>query len=175
MPQSHERAVELFKLSSAQGHASATTSLGSCYFDGDSVDQSLAEARRLYELAVARGEAECAPGYLQDLNADIQQACPLLGQRVVLRGLNTAALNGTCGTAIDCSFSEREPETGGWVVASGRYTVRLDGPEGRLVKVRVANVEEEDDDDWTGGAGGGGRVKKNGAGSKKGRGRKGGH
>ena len=48
--------------------------------------------------------------------------------------------------------------------------MRLDGPEGRLVKVRVANVEEEEDD-WTGGAGGGGGGKKKGAG-KKGKGRK---
>ena len=96
--------------------------------------------------------------------------CPLLGQRVVLRGLTTATLNGTRGTAVDFGFSERDPETGGWVIASGRYTVRLDGLEGRLVKVRAANVEEEDDD-WTGGAGGGGGGKKKGAG-KKGRGRK---
>ena len=55
--------------------------------------------------------------------------------------------------------------------------VQLNGPEGRLVKARAANVEEEDDD-WTGrptgvGGGGGGRGggKKKGAG-KKGRGRK---
>ena len=99
----------------------------------------------------------------------IQQRCPFLGQRVILRGLNTAPLNGTRGTAVDFGFSERDFETGGWLAASGRYTVRLDGPEGRLVKVRAANVEEEEDD-WTGGAGGGGGGKK-GAG-KKGRGRK---
>ena len=83
---------------------------------------------------------------------------------MVLRGLNTAGLNGTRGTAVDFGF------THGLVIASGRYTVRLDGPEGRLVKVRVVNVEEEEDD-WTGGAGGGGGGKKEGAG-KKGRGRK---
>ena len=81
-----------------------------------------------------------APGHLQSLNAAIQQYCPLLGQRVVLRGLNTAALNGTRGTAVDFGFSEKHPETGDWVIASGRCTVRLDGPEGRLVKVRPANV-----------------------------------
>ena len=76
---------------------------------------------------------------------------------------------------VDFSFSEKDPETGDWVVASGRYTVRLDGPEGRLVKVRAANVEEEDDD-WAGGAGrdGGGSGKKKGApaGKKGRRGRK---
>ena len=76
---------------------------------------------------------------------------------MALRGLTTAALNGTRGTAIDFGFREMHPETGDWFADSGRYTVRLDGPEGRLVKVRTANVEEEEDD-WTGGAGGEGGV-----------------
>ena len=96
-------------------------------------------------MGVSRGEAETAPGNLQRLNADIQQYCPLLGQRVVLRGLNTAALNGSRGTAVDFSFGEEDPDGMGWVADSGRYTVRLDGAEGRLVKVRVANVEEEEE------------------------------
>ena len=143
MPQSYERAVELFKLSEAQGHAKATTSLGVCYTNGWGFEVSYGEARRLYELAVARGESEHAPDNLQGLNDIIQQWLPLLGQRVVLRGLNTAALNGTRGTAVDFGCSDKHPETGIWVAASGRYTVRLDGPEGRLVKVRVANVEGE--------------------------------
>ena len=75
----------------------------------------------------------------------IPQRCPLLDRRVVLGGLNTAALNGTRGTAVDygCACSE-VPEIGGengaFLEASGRYTVRLDGREGRLVKVRAANV-----------------------------------
>ena len=47
MPQSYERAFELYKLSSAQGHTSATNSLGLCYAHGRGVDQSYAEARRL--------------------------------------------------------------------------------------------------------------------------------
>ena len=143
VPQNYERAVELYKLSEAQGHAIATLSLGMCYFNGQGVDQSYAEARRLYELAVARGEREVAPSSLQVLNDDIQQYFPLLDQRVVLRGLNTATLNRTRGTAVDFGFSEKHPETGRLAIDSGRYTVRLDGPEGRLVKVRVANVKEE--------------------------------
>ena len=51
-------------------------------------------------------------------------------------------------------------------------TVRLDGPEGRLVMVRAANAEEEEDD-WTGGSAGGvgGSGGKKKAGGKKGRGR----
>ena len=93
---------------------------------------------------MARGGSKLAPRNLQNTNADIQQHCPLLGQRVVLRGLNTAALTGTRGTAVDSSFSEMDPEHGGWFADSGRYTVRLDGAEGRLVKVRAANVGKAD-------------------------------
>ena len=173
VPQSDEHAIELYKLSSAQGHVSATTNLGTAYGHGQGVDMSYAEGRRLFELAVARGDSEVAPTNLQILNDYIQRNIPLLGQRVVLRGLNTAALNGTRGTAVDFGCSERHPETGGWFADSARYTVRLDGPEGRLVKVRTANVEEEEDD-WTGGAGPGvGGGKKKGAGKKgRARGRK---
>ena len=146
MPQSYERAVELYKLSAAQGDALSTNSLGMCHASARGVDHSFAEARRLYELAVARGESEHAPRNLQAVNAQIQQHCPLLGQRVVLRGLNTAALNGTRGTAVDFGCSERVDGTYDWVAASARYTVRLDGPEGRLVKVRAANAEEEEEE-----------------------------
>ena len=90
---------------------------------------------------------------------------------MVLRGLNTAALNGTRGTAVDFGFTS-PPRTGKLFADSGRYTVRLDGPEGRLVKVRPANLEAEEDD-WTGGAGGGGGGgKKKSAGKKGRRGRK---
>ena len=137
VPQSYERAVELYKLGEAQGHAGATNNLGRCHRKGWGVDHSYAEARRLFELAVARGQSVNAPGNVQSTNDAIQQHCPLLGQRVVLRGLNTAALNGTRGTAVDFGFSERDLRTGHWFTASGRCTVRLDGPEGRLVKVRV--------------------------------------
>ena len=56
---------------------------------------------------------------------------------------------------VDFGLTERNPETGDWFINSGRYTVRLDGPpEGRLVRVRTANVEEEEED-ATGDAGGG--------------------
>ena len=71
-------------------------------------------------------------------------------------------------------LAERQAIVGGYgdfVVASGRYTVPLHGPEGRLVKVRLENVQEEEEDEgeeeWTGDAegGGGGKMKK-GAGKK---------
>ena len=149
MPQSHERAVELFKLGEAQGEAQgdagATNGLGICHSNGWGVDQSVYKARRLYELAVARGDASNAPDNLQRLNDQIQQYCPLLDQSVVLRGLNTATLNGMRGTAVDFSFGEiiRHPtDPFLWRGGSGRYTVRLDGPEGRLIKARLVNVSE---------------------------------
>ena len=160
--QSYERAVELYKLPAAQGHPGALCNLGKCYFYSEGVDNSYAEARRLFELAVAGGEATHAPRNLQRLNSIIQQDCPLLAQRVVLRGLDTEALNGTCGTAIDFSCSVRDPVTGNGYTAGPS----LDGPEERLVKVRVANVEEEEDD-WTGGAGGGDGGEGRGGGRKK--------
>ena len=112
VPQSFERAFELFKLSEAQGDANATANLAKSYVHGWGVDHSYAEARRLYGLAVARGKTQVAPTILPGLNEIIQQACPLLDQRVVLRGLNTAALNGTRGTAVDFGCSEKDPETG---------------------------------------------------------------
>ena len=52
-------------------------------------------------------------------DAEISQHCPLLGQRVVLRGLNTVALNGMHGTAIDFGCSEMDPETGNWSSPAG--------------------------------------------------------
>ena len=113
-----------------------------------------------------RGEAQVAPGNLQLVNDDIQQQCPLLGQRVVLRGLTTATLNGTRGTAVDFGFSEEDPDGKSWVTASGRYTVRLDGPEGRRVKVRAANVEKEESEGGAGPGDGGGRGGGGGGGKK---------
>ena len=143
VPQSYERAVEFFRLSEAQGHALASNSLGMCYANAWGVEHSIAEERRRYKLAVARGETEIAPDNLQSTNLNIQDFFPFLDQRVVLIGLNTAALNGTRGTAVDFSYSEKHPEYSDardFVSASGRYTVRLDEPKGRLVKVREANV-----------------------------------
>ena len=147
VPQSYERAIELYKLSEAQGDARATLCLGMCYSNGWGVDQSWAEARRLYELAVTRGEKEVSPANLQEIKELIQQESPLLDQRVVLRDLDTPALNGTRGTAVEFGFSERDPESRRWVIKSGRYTVRLDGSELQVVKVRAANVEEEEDEE----------------------------
>ena len=65
--------------------------------------------------------------------------------------MNTAALNGARGTAVDFGFSEwvTQGQQDGWNAASGRYKIKLDGEEGekgkgKLVKVKVVNVEGED-------------------------------
>ena len=76
---------------------------------------------------------------VQDLNAHIEEFCPLLGQRVILSGLTTEALNGACGAAVDFGFTQRAGSDA-WVSSSGRYTVRMDGPEGRTFKVKRENV-----------------------------------
>ena len=124
-----ERALELFKASAAQGDASAHTNLGYLHAEGLGVAQSWSKARRHFELAAKAGDTP-ANHNLQQLAADIQQRCPLLGRRVVLRGLTnepTLKLNGTRGTAID--------------FGDGRYVVKRDGAEGRLVRVKPTNVE----------------------------------
>jgi len=65
--------------------------------------------------------------------------------------LNTAALNGARGTAVDFGFMEwvTQGQQEGWNAASGRYKVKLDGEDGekgkgKLVKVKAVNVEGED-------------------------------
>ena len=49
-------------------------------------------------------------------------------------GLDVFSLQCVGGRSAHCK--------GEWITTSGRYTVRLDGPEGRRVKVRAANVEK---------------------------------
>ena len=97
----------------------------------------------------------CSPAIaeLEEIAAFIQQHCPLLGRRVVLRGLADEALNGAAGTAIDFACTERNERGTGWLNGSERYTVKLDGKGGRLVQARVQEVEEEEDD-WSVGMGG---------------------
>ena len=87
---------------------------------------------------------------------------------MVLRSPNTAGPNGTRGTAVDFGYTERNPESGNWLITSGRYTVTLDGPEGRLVTEVGGEHRGEPGDDWTSGGGGGssGGRKKKGAGKK---------
>lgn len=108
-----------------------------------------AEALRLMELAVKGGRLGASgTEELLRIVGDIREFSPLLRQRVVVRSSNKE-FDGACGMAIDFGFTQRaqddpsHPEGGGWITDSGRYTVKLDGPEGQLVKVRVGNAKKE--------------------------------
>ena len=111
-----------------------------------------------------------------DANDITEAFCPLLGRRVVLRGLADEALNGAAGTAIDFAYTERNERDTEWLGESGRYTVKLDGKGERLVQARAEEVEEEEDD-WSvgvgggGGGGGGGGPQAKGKGKGKGKGK----
>ena len=98
--------------------------LAAQYKYGLGVTQSIAEARRYFELAYKHGDID-ASNELQRLERDY----PLLGQRVVFVGLTRADLNGARGIATN--------------FCDGRYVVQRDGPEGRLVRVKPSNLKEE--------------------------------
>mmetsp|Transcript_102249 Transcript_102249/g.292656 ORF Transcript_102249/g.292656 Transcript_102249/m.292656 type:complete len:499 (+) Transcript_102249:615-2111(+) len=150
VPQNDERAVHFMKLSSAKGNANATRGLSSLHNRGaNGVAHSIAEARRLLELAIERAneprqrdsfDFASATEELGRVNDKIQRFCPLLGRRVVLRRLTKEALNGARGKAIDYGMTKRLPH-GGWDIQSARYTVKLDGSEGKLVRVTEEHLE----------------------------------
>lgn len=145
-PIDYSRAVELMELSAAQGHGHSyqgLMALAMLYKEGlHGTKPRWAEALRLMELAVKGGRlGPTGTEELLKLVGDIRECSPLLRQRVVVRSSN-AEFDGACGVAIDFGF-ERE-EGGEWLIDSGRYTVKLDGSEGRLVKVRVGNAAKEE-------------------------------
>jgi len=57
VPQSYERAAELWKQAAAQGYAPAQAALGDLYRDGRGVSQSFEQAAELYKQATAQGHA----------------------------------------------------------------------------------------------------------------------
>ena len=61
---------------------------------------------------------------------------------MVLRNLDETLLqhNGARGVLVDFGYRKRA-RSGSWVTSSGRYTVKVDGPEGKLVEVGVGNLE----------------------------------
>ena len=93
------------------------------------------------ELAVAGGEDRYAPASLHSLTAHIQQHCPLLGQRVAVVGLGRDDMS---GIAVDFGCRERAVDDGGWLIASGRYVVKLDGREGKRVRVKPSNLKKSE-------------------------------
>ena len=88
-------------------------SLGVCHENGLGTTKSYADARRLYERALAQGHAQAAE-YLKRLDEEIRTECPLLGKRVSITGTSREDLNGQTGVAT--SFDH----------AGGRYVVELD-------------------------------------------------
>merc|ERR1712224_1033294 len=123
------RAFSLYGMAARQGdvascNGEAYYNLARHYEDGKGVTQSIAEARRHYELASTHGFTD-ASNNLQRLERDY----PLLGQRVAFVGLTRTDFNGARGIATD--------------FCDGRYVVQRDGPEGRLVRVKPTNLKEE--------------------------------
>ena len=123
-----------------QGEQTSQLRIAQYSEQGDGCVQSLGQAIEFYSKAAEQGgdiRAICK----KKLERAVA-SCPLLNQRVVLRGLNAQALNGTCGRAVDFAFSERvadgHPDAGQWAVETGRYTVRL--ADGSLVKVKGKNL-----------------------------------
>ena len=140
----YARAVDQFKLGMARGDLLATSNLAGCYMMGRGATQSYAEAKRL--LALAKAAAVDPDRELQEmfhqhqLEIDKYRA---LGRRVVLGRLRAEHLNGALGTAIDFSYGKVEYNPANhnqWRGSDGRYTVELDGPEKRRVKVKSYNV-----------------------------------
>ena len=129
---SYERAAELFKQSSNGGHRVGQLLLATCHEEGTGVTQDYQEARRLYALASAQGDADATEA-LTRLKEKIRTECPLLGKLVAIFGTSREDLNGRTGVAA--SFDH----------ARGRYVVKLDGkgtgkrgPE--KLKVRPENL-----------------------------------
>ena len=87
--------------------------LGLCHEFGEGTIKSYEEARRLYERALALGDAQAAKR-LKRLDEKIRTECPLLGKRVSITGTSREDLNGQTGVAT--SFDH----------AGGRYVVELD-------------------------------------------------
>ena len=144
VPKSHERAAELYKLAKEQDFPMSYSHLSGLYMAGQGVKMSYSEARRLARMALKHPRnRDKDPTGVRIVDEEIQRHCPLLGHRVVLHGLSTAALNGKLGKAVDWACTQAEPR--------GRYQVKVDEPEGKIFKVKPVNVKAA-----SGGGGGGG-------------------
>ena len=93
--------------------------LGVCHELGVGATKSYEDAQRLYEQALALGQAQAAEA-LKRLGEKIHTECPLLGKRVSITGTSREDLNGRTGVAT--SFDH----------AGGRYVVELDS-EGKSI------------------------------------------
>ena len=102
----------------------ALGNIGVCYENGDGVTKNYREARRLYALASAQGDATATQN-MNRLDEKIRTECPLLGTRVVITGTSREDLNGRAGVAA--TFDH----------ARGRYVVELDRGEGEKKKEQL--------------------------------------
>ena len=136
VPQSHERAVELYKQSAAQGEPFGECNLAQLLEFGDGVTQNYKEARRLFAKSAKHGLPEAIEGLKrvdEKIRADIvRKLSPLVGKRVVVTGTSREDLNDRVGLAL--SFDE----------SKGRYVVRLEeegGDKGPTLKVKPGNLK----------------------------------
>ena len=68
------------------------------YKEGCGVTKNYQDARRLYALALAQGDADAAK-YLKDLEEKIHAECPHLGGQVVVTRTSRRDLDGKAGVA----------------------------------------------------------------------------
>ena len=82
VPQSHERAYELYKRSAAQGYSDAQNNIGLCYQKGEGCKQSFEQAAKWFEKGAREGHEECKVNLLrlafQVSETDYQQALAIL-------------------------------------------------------------------------------------------------
>ena len=100
------RAIDLFKQGAQAGDVNGMFMLAQMYEYGQGVPQSYKEARRLYELTVAR-EHKYAPPFLDQIQEKIRAQCPLLGKRVVIVGTSREDLNGQSEVATDFDHEQK--------------------------------------------------------------------
>ena len=144
------RAAELMELSSAQDYGQSyqgLMALAMFYKEGFfGTKPRWGEALRLMELAVKGGRLGATGNEdLHNFLEEIRECSPLLRQRVVIQS-SKGEFDGACGIAIDFGYNSRTEGAecvSEWLIDTGRYTVKLDAPEGRLVRVLAKNVKKD--------------------------------
>ena len=107
---------------------SALFNMGVSHEFGEGTTKSYAEARHLYERALAQGHTRAAE-HLKRVDEIIRTECPLLGKRVSITGTSREDLNGRTGVVTSFDHAGR------------RYVVELDS-EGKSepTKLRIKPV-----------------------------------
>ncbi len=76
MPQSYERAAELFQQAVANGHADAQYNLGGLYYNGLGVPQDVARGVALFKQAAAGGSKPAADA-LREMGEAVPPGAPV--------------------------------------------------------------------------------------------------